>query len=337
MARSRESLSRAEEVRQRRFQRGKSRASASSGARKPSKRKSARDRQPPVVTRGDWMGVSLGAKSRTRPVRRRYDVALSTPGAEIRLPALPVVSVGWRLLSAVLSIVLGFGIYSLWTSPTFQVRAVEVEGVRRLAPQDLNAVAAVSDQPIFTVDPAQIKEDLQNAFPQLSSVEVQVDIPAKVKVRVVERQPVLAWQQGDQSIWVDSYGVAFPQQGEGGPSVQVIADSAPPAPPASLDEGSVDEQQDPLSQRFVPPQLVSAILAMSTHTPEDTPLRYTAGHGLGWEDKRGWQVYFGTNLDDIEMKLQMYEAILRQMKKQDIHPQLISVEYLHAPYYRLEN
>ena len=336
MASAQESFSRAEEVRQRRTQRAKSGSKGGSNNRKPRKQKSAQAKQPPVVMRGDWMGINLGAKARTRPVKRRYDVALSTPGAEIRLPAIPVISVGWRWLSGLLTFVLGFGIYSLWTSPTFQVRAVEVEGIRRLAAADINAVAAVSDQPVFVVDPAEIKEDLELAFPELSSVTVEVGIPASIKVKVVERQPVLSWQEGDESVWVDSYGIAFPQRGEGGPAVKVVADSAPPAPPSGVEE-DLETTQAQLSQRFIPSQLVSAILAMSTQAPEDTPLLYTAEHGLGWKDKSGWSVYFGTNVDDIEMKLQMYEAILRRMKKESIHPELISVEYLHAPYYRLEN
>ena len=63
---------------------------------------------------------------------------------------------------------------------------------------------------------------------------------------------------------------------------------------------------------------------------------YTAGHGLGWKDPRGWEVYFGMNLKDMEMKLRVYKTLVKRLGKEKIQPQLISVEYVHAPYYRLE-
>jgi cell division protein FtsQ len=90
------------------------------------------------------------------------------------------------------------------------------------------------------------------------------------------------------------------------------------------------------STRFLPPQLISAILAISIHAPENTPLVYTADHGLGWQDPRGWDVYFGIDLKDIEMKLLVYDAIVSYIEKEGIQPMVISVEYVHAPYYRVE-
>jgi hypothetical protein len=65
-------------------------------------------------------------------------------------------------------------------------------------------------------------------------------------------------------------------------------------------------------------------------------LIYSHEHGLGWKDGRGWEVYFGTDIQDIDMKLQVYKAILKEIKKKDVRPIFISVEFVHAPYYRLE-
>ncbi len=33
-------------------------------------------------------------------------------------------------------------------------------------------------------------------------------------------------------------------------------------------------------------------------------------YGMGWQDPRGWSVYFGQNTQEIEMKKKIYQAIL---------------------------
>jgi hypothetical protein len=38
----------------------------------------------------------------------------------------------------------------------------------------------------------------------------------------------------------------------------------------------------------------------------------------------------------MAMKLQVYKEIVRRLKKDDVRPEFISVEYVHAPYYRLD-
>jgi hypothetical protein len=38
----------------------------------------------------------------------------------------------------------------------------------------------------------------------------------------------------------------------------------------------------------------------------------------------------------IEMKLNVYEAIVKRLRKEGAHPSMISVENVHAPYYRVE-
>ena len=58
--------------------------------------------------------------------------------------------------------------------------------------------------------------------------------------------------------------------------------------------------------------------------------------GLGWKDARGWDVFVGQKLEGINDKMVMYETIVRELEKQGISPTLVSVEFLHAPYYRTD-
>jgi hypothetical protein len=84
------------------------------------------------------------------------------------------------------------------------------------------------------------------------------------------------------------------------------------------------------------PELVSAILELNAKMPADTVLVYDSEHGLGWNDPKGWEVFFGAEDQDMEMKLSVYQALVERLESEGIQPALISVEYVHAPYYRME-
>jgi hypothetical protein len=285
------------------------------------------------MVRGDPQFKSGLGSAQNKRIKRRYDVALSTPGAEIRLPSIPRIQVGWRILSAILAGLLGYLLYVYSYSPAYRVTATEVEGQQRISKHDINIVANVAEQPIFSIDPAEIERNLEEAFFDLSDVTVMVSVPSSVTVVIEERSPILAWHQDGQSMWIDSSGIAFPPRGEAGPSV--IVEALDPLPSAS-NEIDIDPVSENESARFLPPQLLSAILAISVHVPPDTPLFYTEERGLGWQDKQGWEVFFGKDLKDIEMKLSVYDAIVDFLLQEGIQPELISVEFVHAPYYRME-
>ena len=80
-------------------------------------------------------------------------------------------------------------------------------------------------------------------------------------------------------------------------------------------------------------EMIDAIFVLKTQAPVDTGLSYDGQHGFGWIDNRGWQVFFGTNVDDIELKFNVYHAIVDKLSSEGITPAFISVEYLHSPYY----
>ncbi len=324
---------RADNVRNRRTNRSQKRTQTEVFSRGRKERVTS---SPPVMVRGGSAAFPVREQHRGKRAKRRFDVALNTPGAEMRLPSLPMVSFGWRILSGVLVGILAFTLYTIWNAPMYVVTAVEVEGLQRLTNEDINAVARVSDKPIFMVDPLKVRDELEKAFPELSNVSVDVKMPASVKVRVVERQPVITWVEDGHEIWVDPTGMAFPKRGEEEPAVVVKAENSPPTV-SIAGEGELPDDTKNEPKRFLPAQLVSAILAISFQAPENTSLLYNGMHGLGWKDKRGWEVYFGMNSDDIEMKLQVYKTIVKQLSKKKIQPTFISVEYVHAPYYRLEH
>ena len=321
-------LTRSELLREKRESRP--RKSSSKSTRRSREKNSANI--PPVLVRGGVAASVSYSRRKNKNSRRRFDIALDGQGAEMRLPSVPLVGIGWRLLSALMVGALGFMIYTLWYSPFFRVETIDVTGMVRLTNAEINIVADVIGKSIILVNPADLEQKFQVAFPELVNISVETEFPKKVVVNLVERHPVLAWQQDGQTFWVDERGVAFPPHGEGGPGITVQGSdllTVAPAESEMIEEGEV-------SLPILPVDLVNAILTISPEAPENTPIVYDSQHGLGWLDPRGWQVYFGSSDEDMALKLKVYLKTSKRLKKAGIRPALISVEHVHAPYYRLE-
>jgi len=281
---------------------------------------------PPVVVRSDRAVTPVEPIQRNRP-KRRYEMALNVPGAQVRLPSLPQISVSWRLASGILFVLLAALLFHWVTSPSYQVDLAEIQGNQRLTSSDVNTVLGLAGQSIFGVDPLAVRQGLEKAFPEFKSIQVQVRFPAQVIVTVEERQPVLAWQQDDQLMWVDADGVAFAPRGEAANPLMVVdAKDAPPGTQAGLFRNAA--QFDP--------RWIAAFQALAVQAPEGANLLYSRDRGLGWIAPEGWQVFFGSELTDIEQKLLVYQALADRLQQEGVTPALISVEYIHAPYYRLE-
>lgn len=292
----------------------------------------------PVMVRGSAAGLPLQKRKTNKgKARRRYDLTLSVPGAEMRLPALPQIAFGMRLVSGLMVIGLAAMVYFLWNSSTFRVSAAHISGLQRLSVEDVNALLDVSGKPVFGLSTSVMETKLKQAFPEFSAVTVKIGFPNEVQVSVEERTPILTWKQEGRTILVDANGVAFPQRelSSAAPALVVEASSAPSVP--QPDAMAVDDKLSaPLTSQFLPVEMVSAILSMSAVAPQNSSLIYSKDHGLGWKDSQGWEAYFG-DVRDIDMKLKVYQALVKQIKKEKLKPVLISVEYVHNPYYRLEH
>ncbi len=301
---------------------------------------------PPVMVRVPTTSSAAVKRSRAKS-RRRYDVPLGIPGAEIRLPSLPQVRLGWRLISFIMTAGLAFLIYQLWTAPRYRVAEAQVEGLQRITSREVNALVAIGDKPIFDIDPNLIVQELQAAFPEFSTVTASVALPNTVAISVTERVPVLVWEQEGRTQLVDAQGVAFPLRSDAkaGPLPVVAASTAPPSlapqPEVStaLDLAAAraagEKQTGSAPTQLLTAEMVQSVLTLAKQAPKDTPLAYDAQHGLGWKDERGWNVYFG-DMQDIAMKLRVYKTLVNQLESDETTPVMISVEYAHAPYYRLE-
>lgn len=310
--------------------------------RSTSRRKTNQRAAPPMVSRSGRVYTprqQARTPERGRTARKRYDVALNTSGAELRLPSVPVVRFGWRLVSGSLVVLLIWAIFAMWNAPQFTVNTVTVEGLERVNQAELINRLGVLDQSIFTVEPALLRDEIAARFSALNDVTVSVSYPAGVLVTAVERQPVIAWvQTGYANWWIDLDGMAFEPLGSSENLVHVEALAPPPAP--TNDFGQADTLQSgpnqAAAQQLLSPAMVQGILFLDQVGPAGIELIYDQEHGLGWIDPQyKWQVFFGSELDNMDERLAVYRAMFDALSQKTRKPWLISLEFLHAPYYRL--
>ena len=271
----------------------------------------------------------MGTLKNSRQAARQngYDFAFSLGRTSVHAPAFNLPQLGPRWVSAGLTLLLGLVLYSMWTANTFIVSGAELSGNQRLNVSDVSSALGLVGQPIFKAIPAQIEANLRTTFPDLASVNVKVGLPNHIYVNVVERTPILIWSQGDNLTWIDSNGVSFMPRGNVAGLIPIASNGNPP-------KFLGDPKQSVYEQPFIDPAMVQAIVALHPQVPAGSPMVYDPTYGMGWQDPHGWSVYFGQSTQDIPMKEKVYQAILDTITKQGIHPTLISVEYLDAPFYK---
>jgi cell division septal protein FtsQ len=262
--------------------------------------------------------------------KRRFNIALHMPRVNLRaihLPKIPRLRFGWRSVSFLFVVILGAALYFAFNRPELRVIEAQVTGNQMLTPAEINSVIGISGQPVFTLIPSDLERRLRLNYPELASVHVSVSMPNLVSVHLVERKPVIRWEQGGGYTWVAEDGVAFRPRGEMIGLISVAAESAPPV---------IGSGTDPLSPTpFISVEMVQALKGLGWHVPPGEVILYNETFGFGWNDPRGWRAYFGTTAADVELKMRVYEQMVNSLTQRGIRPALINVTYPTAPYYRM--
>ncbi|MCC6499176.1 MAG: FtsQ-type POTRA domain-containing protein [Anaerolineales bacterium] len=263
--------------------------------------------------------------------KRRFQIALpEIPRVNFRalhMPTIPRPRFGWRSLSFLLVVLCGVALYLAFARPELRVAEAQVTGNQILTPAEINSALGATGQPIFTLIPSDLETRLRLDYPELASVQIEASLPNLLAVRVIERKPVIRWEQGGGYTWIAADGVAFRPRGEMIGLISVAAESAPPV---------VGSGTDPLSPTpFIPVEMVQAVQGLGWHVPPGAVILYNAAFGFGWNDPRGWRAYFGTSASDVELKMRVYEQMVASLTQRGIRPALINVTYPSAPYYRM--
>ena len=267
--------------------------------------------------------------------------------------------VGWRLVSLIFVAGFAFGIYTLWNAPQFLISNISVQGLQRISEEQVLQEIQIDGLRIFEIDRNAIKTVLQRAFPEMWDISIHLIMPNQVTILLIERQPMIAWDYGEIKMWIDAEGYLIPARTEGLEVLTIKADALPAYVLAMNNPKESNVEDDEVIQNIIydkpvikgdlqeslffafqkqiTPNLLTAILQLNAWMPEEKELLYEAMRGVGWKDVRGWNVFIGSKLESINDKMVMYETIIRQLDKEGIKPAMVSVEFLHAPFYRTEN
>ena len=301
----------------------------------------------PVFTRGIVSGLTYPAPA-PKKIRRQFNYTVGNTGAEIRIPSIPDIQIGWRLLSFILLFACLAALYFLFSAPIFQVGNIQLDGFQRLTAADINAVLDINGKSIVWFNPSKAISAIEMAYPELKDVSISLMLPNSVSVTAIERQPVLAWKNDEQTFWLDAEGVLIPPRGEVGELLTIYAAGRPPlistenistitelnsmVTNSAASGFSVSQIQGWGDQ--ADPKLVEAVFKLSMEIPPGTKILYNESHGLGWKTEGGWDVFIGLTLNDITYKLKAYQALISKLGEEGITPSMVSIEHLHAPYYR---
>jgi cell division protein FtsQ len=267
--------------------------------------------------------------------------------------------IGWRLISFLLTAAFAFGLYQMWTKPEFRISEIKINGLQRINADEVLSALDLTGKRIFSIDPGAVKLTLERTFPELWDIKVHLIMPNQVSIQLLERQPMIAWDFSKFVLWVDAEGYLIPARNLEQDLLTIRADALPVYQLASEAEIDVDsleidrivniirdkpQVKNSFKQSIffafpkkITQNLLTAILQLNAWMPDEKELLYEAIRGVGWQDARGWEVFIGSKLENINDKMLMYETIVRELDKQGIQPSLVSVEFLHAPYYRLGN
>ena len=293
---------------------------------------------PPSVTTRNVTVDAATVRAKPAPkAARQYQAVASAPMtqtaplaplARLRAPSLPRIRVGWRLASFILTLVFGAAVYYAFTLPMFRVGAATLTGNQFMTAAEVDQAMGLSGQPIFMVIPANAETSLRLTFHEIKSAHVTVQLPNQILVQIIERVPVMRWEQGGAFTWVDEEGVAFRPRGEVGGLVVINASAPPPPGPRSASDAYAPAP-------FVDAQIVAAARLLAPYVPQGSGLLYDSKYGIGWVDTRGWTVWFGASPAQMDLKLRVYVVLVDSLAQRGITPVMINVAFPDAPYYRL--
>jgi hypothetical protein len=97
-----------------------------------------------------------------------------------------------------------------------------------------------------------------------------------------------------------------------------------------------DDSTNSININLLDHHLLEAAIKLSEFLPGEISLVYTSEHGLGWQAEQGWQTFIGFDLENIDEKMALYDNIVTYLSGQNITPGMVDIEYIHAPFYRME-
>lgn len=224
----------------------------------------------------------------------------------------------WRIVSALIVALLSGVLVIFFYADVFYVHSVAVGGLHYTTKEEIFALTGIANMHIFWVDPDEVRRAVLRSS-TLADAQVSVGWPpSMVQILVTEREPALVWEQAGVATWIDLQGRVMSQREDRPDLVRVTTDNSiegPIGPNTRLEQ-----------------DVVSGALQLHALKPDLRFFRYSPTKGLGYQDDRGWEAWFGTGTDMPE-KMLIYNAIVTNLQSRSIQPGEVNVVNPDAPYY----
>ncbi|MCP4166764.1 MAG: FtsQ-type POTRA domain-containing protein [Chloroflexi bacterium] len=203
----------------------------------------------------------------------------------------------------------------VFASIDFWVYSAHVEYNRYTPAHQIYKQAGIHGYSIFFVNPGKVRERLI-ALDHVRDAVVAAQLPASVRIRLIEREPSIQYQVLGERRWIDEEGYITPAADDREGLIELIDnDSA-----ASKDGRTIDVE------------VLRAIQHITKRLPQVTTFRYQQPFGLYFISPEGWQVYLGA-ADAMDDKLANWESIRKRVLQERTDVNEVDLRY-ERPYWR---
>lgn len=229
-----------------------------------------------------------------------------------------------RWISGALFVLLALAAFALFTMPQFRVSKPVVSGSNLINVEEITYYTGLRSMPLFMIDPEVIRETLLKRYPEAKDVSVKTMFPDQVEIVLVQRLPILEWDFGGSKFWVDDQGIVMKELTEPNQMMYVLANSFPGA----------KNKFDRKIPESLTANMMKTLKDIYAAKPADKTLFYTYENGYGWMTDSEYTLWLGMDSNDLEEKLKMAASLDRYFKQEEILPEMLSLEFPSAPYYR---
>lgn len=187
----------------------------------------------------------------------------------------------------------------LFESDMFYVDDVEITGATYSKREEVYRHANVHNYSVFWVNEQAVAQQVE-ALPFVQSARVQAVLPNRVRIDLVERQPVAIWQANGRDLWVDSEGITLPVASQLS-SLPVLVDMDS----STTEAGHVD------------PRIIAGVVELHRQLPGISRFAYDSGRGLHFTMSDGALVILGKNTrlaERVQQLIALQSALAAQGK-----------------------
>lgn len=233
-------------------------------------------------------------------------------------------SVSSRAVSGILSIFLGLAAAAFTYLPTFRIQKPVIHGYSVINDEEIAYYTGLNNLPFYQADPKFIRETLLKRYPEIRDVKINLSFPSSIEILMEQRKPIIEWDFGGSKFWIDEEGTVIKENSSDEELIYVLANSFP---------GAKSRSDRKIPSSFSK-NVLQSIIRINEKRPKGKTLFYTYDNGFGWDTQSGYRLWLGKNSNALDEKLKMAESIQEYFKKEEIEPDMLSLEFTHAPYYR---